>query len=449
MKKKFIFFTTLLFVFLLLPSVSLSITHRQYGARETNNYIIVVSISGEIDYGVQELIKEAIARAEEVNGILIIVLDTPGGLLDATFNIISLIRTSKVPVVGYVYPPGKGAWSAGTLILLACHVAAMAPGTIIGSLQPVYYNPATGEYTTVNESKIINPVLEMATTLARDRGRNVSTAQAFVLENLNLDAEDALKFHIIEFIARSLDELIQKLNGYTVTLDNGETVVLNTKNAKVEHYSGSLRTQVIRVFSDPVINGLIGTLGILLLIIGVISGHYVVLPLAIGLIILSLLGAGYNANYISLTLMLIGAIALAIELVTPRFGILGFSGIILIALGIALMPYLNPSWFVSPEYQRMLFWTGITTGIVLGAFMGFVLYKIIQAKRKPPVLKIGMVGLEGKCVEPIEPGREGFVLVQGEYWRARSDEKIDVNEKIVVVKKDGAVLIVKKKQEST
>lgn len=417
-------------------------------ARKTNNYVVVVDISGEVDYGVQELVKEAIVRTEEVDGVLVLVLDTPGGLLDAAFNIISLIRTSRVPVVGYVYPPGKGAWSAGTLILLACHVAAMAPGTIIGSLQPVYYNPATGEYTPVNESKIINPVLEMATTLARDRGRNVSVAKQFVFENLNLDASDALKYGVIEFTAKSLDELLDKIDGYTVTLDNGDKVILHTKNAYIEHYSGSIRTQVIRIFSDPIINSLIGTLGILLLIIGLLSGYYVILPLAIGLIILSLLGVGYNANYVSLILILIGGTALAIELVTPRFGILGFSGIILIAIGIALMPYLNPAWFVTPEYQKMLFWTGVTTGVVLGAFMGFVLYKIVQAKRKPTVLKTNMIGLEGRCIEPIEPRKEGFVLIHGEYWRAKSNEKIDINEKVVVVGKDGPVLIVKKKQET-
>lgn len=444
---KNLFFIILVFLILIQPCTTL-VSNTDTETRKTSNYVVVVNISGEVNYGVQELVKEAIARTEEVDGVLVLVLDTPGGLLDAAFNIISLIRTSRVPVVGYVYPPGKGAWSAGTLILLACHVAAMAPGTIIGSLQPVYYNPATGEYTPVNESKIINPVLEMATTLARDRGRNVSVAKRFVYENLNLDANDALEYGVIEFIARSLDELLDKINGYTVTLDNGDKIILCTKDAYIEYYSGSIRTQVIRIFSDPIINSLIGTLGILLLIIGLLSGYYVVLPLAIGLIILSLLGAGYNANYVSLVLVLIGGVALAIELVTPKFGILGFSGIILIAIGIALMPYLNPAWFVAPEYQKMLFWTGVTTGVVLGAFMGFVLYKIVQAKRKPVVLKTNMIGLEGRCIEPIEPGKEGFVLIHGEYWRARSNEKIGINEKVIVVGKDGPVLIVKKKQET-
>ena len=105
----------------------------------TSNHVIVVNINGEISYGVSELVKEAIEEAEEVNGIVVLVLDTPGGLLDATIEIITSIRNSEVPVIGYVYPPGKGAWSAGTLILLATHIAAMAPGTLIGSLQPVYY----------------------------------------------------------------------------------------------------------------------------------------------------------------------------------------------------------------------------------------------------------------------------------------------------------------------
>ncbi len=411
----------------------------------TSNHVIVVNINGEISYGVSELVKEAIEEAEEVNGIVVLVLDTPGGLLDATIEIITSIRNSEVPVIGYVYPPGKGAWSAGTLILLATHIAAMAPGTLIGSLQPVYYNPATGEVVPTNESKIINLVLEYTTVLAKDRGRNVTAARAFVIENLNLAAEKALKYHVIEFIASSLQDLLEKINGYKVRLDNGREVLINTDNPIIEHYSGSIRVRLVAFLSDPVINGLLGTLGVLVLIFSILSGNYVAIPLAIGLVLLSLLGAGYNANYISLALMLIGALALGVEVVTPGFGVLGFSGILLIALGIALMPFYKPGWIISPEYQKMLFWTGISTGLVLGSIMGFILYKVIQAKRKPPTLKLDLLGVEGKAIDPLGPGKIGFVLVMGEYWRAKSDEEIKPGERVIVVGKEGTILIVKKK----
>jgi len=414
-------------------------------ARESSNYVIVIEIKGNIDYGTVELVKEGIERAESVNGILVMMLDTPGGLVDAAQDIISLIRTSEVPVIGYVYPPGKGAWSAGTFILLATHIAAMAPGTVIGSMQPIIYNPVTGGYEFVNESKILNPIIEQATTLARDRGRNVSIARRFVTENLNLDAEEAYRYHIIEYVALSLDDLLEKINGVSVRLDNGEEVVIRTDNAVIDYYTGSPRSQLIHIMSDPILNGILSTIGIMIVLFSIISGHYIATPIGIMLILLSLIGAGFNANLVSLALILIGSLALAVELfVTPGFGVLGFSGIIMIALGIALMPYFTPGWLISPEYQRSLFWTGVAFGITMGFITGIIVYKVLKARRKPPMLKADMAGAIGRSIDKLEPGKEGYVFVEGEYWRARSLEVIEPNEKIIVVGKEGPVLIVRK-----
>ena len=415
------------------------------GARETSNYVVVIEIRGSIDYGIVELVKEGIERAESVNGILVMILDTPGGLVDAAQDIISLIRTSEVPVIGYVYPPGKGAWSAGTFILLATHIAVMAPGTVIGSMQPILYNPMTGGYEFVNESKLLNPIIEQATTLARDRGRNVSIARRFVTENLNLDAEEAYRYHIVEYIALSLNDLLAKINGVAVQLDNGEEVVIRTNNAVIDYYSGSLRSQIIHILSDPILNGILSTIGIMIVLFSIISGHYIATPIGVMLILLSLIGAGFSANLVSLALIFIGSLALAIELfVTPGFGVLGFSGIIMIALGIALMPFFTPGWLISPEYQRALFWVGVAFGITMGFITSIIVYKALKARRKPPMLKADMTGAIGKSIDKLEPGKEGFVFVDGEYWRARSLETIEPNEKVIVVGKEGPFLIVRK-----
>lgn len=414
-------------------------------ARETANYVIVIEIKGSIDYGIVELVKEGIERAEAVNGILVMILDTPGGMVDAAQEIISLIRTSEVPVIGYVYPPGKGAWSAGTFILLATHIAAMAPGTVIGSMQPIIYNPLTGEYEFVNESKILNPIIEQATTLARDRGRNVSIAKRFVTENLNLDANEAYEYNIIEYVASSLNDLLSKIDGVIVKLDNGEEVVLRTLNAVIDYYSGSLRSQIIHIMSDPILNGILSTIGIMIVLFSIISGHYIATPIGIMLILLALIGAGFSANLASLALIFIGSLALAIELfVTPGFGVLGFSGIIMIALGIALMPFFTPGWLISPEYQRALFWVGVAFGTTMGFITGIIIYKALKARRKPLLLKADMTGAIGRSIDKLEPGKEGFVFIDGEYWRARSLEIIEPNEKVIVVGKEGPVLIVKK-----
>ncbi len=413
------------------------------GEASTSNHVVVVEITGTIDYGVVELVKEGIERAKAVDGVLVIMLDTPGGYLGAAEEIVSLIRESPVPVIGYVFK--KGAWSAGTLILLATHIAAMKPGTIIGSMSPAIYNPVSGEYHVVNESKICEPVRKLAEVLARDRGRNVSAANAFVLYNLNLEAREALQYHVIEFIADNLEELLREVNGYSVKLDNGVVVKVNTENPEIDYYGGSLRAKAIHFLSDPLINGLLASLGVLILLFSIISGHYVTAPLGLGLFILSLIGSGYSANAVSLALIVIGSIALGIELfVTPGFGILGCTGIVLIALGLILMPLYAPGWMVSGGYQRMVFWTAVSIALVLGLFTSFIIYKALQARRKPLVLKTTMTGKTGRVIEEIRPGKEGFVLIDGEYWRARSSEEVGVGEKIVVVGKDGPVLIVKK-----
>ncbi len=435
-------FLSILFLILSLICFSYPVLSQQ-----PQGYVVVVHIDSEITYGVQYLVEEGISEAEKLDAPLIMILDTPGGLLNAADNIVKAIRNSNVPVIGYVYPLGAQAWSAGTLILMATHIAAMAPGTLIGAVQPVLYDPTTGEYKPVNESKIINPIVGMITELAKDRGRNATAAELFVRRNLYLNAEKALKYHVIEVIAKDLNELLYKIDGWKIRLDNGREYVLHTAGAKPVEYKGSIRVYVVKAISNPTINSLLSTLGVLMLVFSLLSGHYLLIPLGAGLIILSLIGMGFSANIISLILLVIGAVALAIEIYTPGFGILGITGIIFISISIALLPILNPGWLVSPQYQAMLFWTGISAGIVLGGFTGFVLYKVIRAKKQPPKVVTVPIGAIGRAVDNFEPGSQGFIIVEGEYWKAISEEKISKNEKVIVIGKEGSLLKIKKLKE--
>jgi membrane-bound serine protease (ClpP class) len=430
---------------LMFLSITLSIIAIPIHA-QTTHYVVTVNVNGEINYGTEYLIKEALDEAEKLDAPLIMILDTPGGLLASADDIIKYIRNSNVPVIGFVYPTGAQAWSAGTLILMATHIAAMAPGTLIGAAQPVLYDPTTGEYRPINESKIINPIVGIITSLAKDRGRNTTAAELFVKKNLYLTAEQALKYHVVEVIARSVDELLVKINGWNVTLDTGRVYILHTYGASVIRYGGSIRVYIVRALSDPIVNSLVATIGVLTLIFGILSGHYLVIPLAIGLIILSLIGAGFSINAVSLALLIIGAIALGIELFTPGFGILGFTGIILIALSIALLPILNPGWLVSPQYQATLFWTGASIGIGLGAFTGFIIYKVVRVKRQPPKLETIPLNRIGKALDDIGPDKPGFIIVNGEYWRAISDEEIKRGEQVIIIGKEGPLLKIRKAQ---
>jgi len=435
------------YLILLIISILLSTFPLNVSESASNNIVVVLKINTPITRGVDELVYEAIKYCESVNAPLILILNTPGGLFDTARNIVEYIVNSRIPVIGYVHPTGAQAWSAGTLILLSTHIAAMTPGTLIGVAQPVVYDPSTGRYKPVNESKIINPIIALMKNLAERRGRNVSAAEKFVLENLYLDDERALNYHVIEVVASNIRDLMDKINGWSVKLDSGVEYVLNTANAEIIEFSGSLRSRIIIFVSDPLINSLLTTISVLMLVFSVISGHYNVLPLALGLLLLSLIGSNLSVNSISIVLLIIGAIALAIELVTPGFGILGFTGILLIAISVALLPVLNPGYLFSPEYQAMLFWFGTSLAVGLGGISSFIIYKVLKIKREPLKVKTDIRGSIGKAIDDINKGNIGFILVNGEYWRALALEDIKSGDKIVVVDKNGSILKVKKYTE--
>jgi len=436
------------YIYLFLISILLLSTFLSNTSESANsNVVVVLKINTPITRGVDELVYEAIKYCESMNAPLIIILNTPGGLFDTARNIVEYIVNSRIPVIGYVHPSGAQAWSAGTLILLSTHVAAMTPGTLIGVAQPAIYDPSTGRYRPVNESKIVNPIIALMKNLAERRGRNVSAAEKFVLENLYLDDEKAHQYHVIEVVASNIRDLLDKINGWSIKLDNGVEYILNTVNAEIIEYSGSLRTRIIIFLSDPLINSLLTTISVLMLVFSILSGHYNVLPLAIGLLLLSLIGSNISVNNISIVLLIIGAIALAIELVTPGFGILGFTGILLIAISVALLPVFNPGYLFSPEYQTMLFWFGTGLAIVFGSIASFIIYKVLKIKREPLKIKTDIKGFIGRAIDDISKGNIGFIFVNGEYWRALALEDIKSGDKVIVVDKNGSILKVKKYTE--
>lgn len=409
-----------------------------------NSYVYVLRIDSEINRGTEDLVFEAVSLANSTDSPLIIILNTPGGLLEVALKIVETIRNSNIPVIAYVYPIGAKAYSAGTLILMASHVAAMAPGTQIGAAQPVMYDPATGSFKPINESKIVNPVVKQFVQLATDRGRNKTIAELFVKENLVLTEREAYENKVIEYIARNLNELLEIIDGKEIVLDNGRTYVFRTKASSLVEVGGSIRVRIVRFLSDPLVASFLSSIGVILILFSILSGEYPILPLGIALIILSFIGVGYSINTLSILLLIIGISALIVELLTPGFGILGATGVVLITLSIALMPVINPGFFYAPHYQASLFWVGVFIGVTLGSISGFVIYKVIKVKKTKPVITGSMVGSIGKSIENIPKGKEGFVMINGEYWRATALEDISINDTIIVVEQDGFRLKVKK-----
>jgi membrane-bound serine protease (ClpP class) len=403
--------------------------------------VLLFELNGIITHATLETFKSALEYANSIDAeAIILTLDTPGGGVDDTIEIVKLIDRSKIPVISYVYPKGATAWSAGTIILIGSHLAAMAPSTVVGSAQPIITTPEG--IIPINQSKVINALTTFIAERARIYGRNETAVAAFIKENLNLNPEQAKELGVIEFISSSIEELLKQVDGINVT-----TIpkVLNTKNAQVIKFNPSIKLQLLNLISNPIVASLLLLVGIYMLIFGISSPGLGSELIGVLLIALGLLGLGFNVNVISVFLLIFGATLVLIELSTPGFGILGVSGIIMLALGsILLVPTSFPRYFVSEELQKSMIAAAITPPIVLSVFLVFGLKKVIEIKGKKP--KIGvLIGEEAVAIDKITKRREGYVMYKGEHWKAISNQTIKPKDRVIIVGKSGPILIVKKK----
>ncbi len=404
--------------------------------------VVVIRIEGTIDVAMRDYLRDAIEYAESLNYPLIMELNTPGGLVDAAFDMVIAISRSNVPVIGYVVD--KWAESAGTILLVASHVAAMQPGTIIGSVQPVLYDPTSGTYRPQLEPKIINPIIKMMCEHGASRGRNPDALVRFVIYNDNYGAEEALEKGVIDLVAADREELVEKLDGLVVALPSGRTVKMELDGSIVV-YEPSIRVRVLHIIADPLVSGLLLSLGALALLFSIASGNFPGMAIGGFLVLLGLLGSGFNPNIVALLLLLGGALLVFIELYTPGFGLIGGTGIVMLVLGLALMPIRGEGFAVSEEYADTMVLTVYTIGLAFGGFTAFAVFKIMKARKAPPKLW-ALEGVEGIAIDDIDAGKEGFVIVEGEYWKAVAVEPVRKGEKVVIVGKEGPNLKVKPKK---
>jgi len=403
--------------------------------------VAYIEVTGIIDYAMVDYVRAAIAQAEADNSVLVIMLNTPGGYLDAALEIVAAINDAEIPVVGYVVD--KWAESAGTLILVSTHIAAMQPGTIIGSMQPVAYDPATGAYQPINDTKIINPIIRVLCEHGATKGRNATALVRFVLFNDNYGAQDAYRYHIIEFVAADLEDLISQINGQVVRLPSGDTVKLEL-DGTYYHIPPSPRVVILHTLSDPILAGILLSLGMLIVLFSMASGHYAGAAVGALLLILGMAGSGFNPNTASILLIGLGALLIVVEIYTPGFGLIGGTGIVMLILGIALLPLGGGGFAISPAYADQLVAIIYSIGGFFGIVTAVVIYKIIQVRKRKPLLW-SLEGAEGVAIDDIGPETPGFVLVEGEYWKAISTGGvIRKGERVRVVRKEGPVLVVEK-----
>jgi membrane-bound serine protease (ClpP class) len=383
-----------------------------------------------------------IARAIDVAGTrgdacLIIELDTPGGLLDSTKEIVQKFYASQVPVVVYVWPPGGGAGSAGCFITLAGDVAAMAPSTTIGAAHPVSMTGG-GESTTndVMMKKIENYASSFIEAIAEKRGRNVEWAKSSVVSSESITAEKALDLKVIDMIAKDVPDLLRQLDGREI---NGK--VLKTAGANVVPIPIALREKVFQMLWRPEVLMLLMLLTMYGLI-GELSHPGAILPGVVGAIALIL--ALYMAtvlpiNAAGLALIGLALILFVIDIFAPTHGVLTFGGIISFFLG-ALMLFNR----AEPGFRLSLGYI-IPATVVTSLFFIFVVRAGVRAQFLP--VRAGRETLAGKTTTAVNriDAVGGKVFVEGEYWNAVSDTPVEAGQAVEVVAVEGLTLKVKPK----
>lgn len=401
--------------------------------------VLVVEVTGTIDQYTVEIFKESLDKAESENSeAIILLLDTPGGGLEQTFEIADIINESKIPFVGYVYPQGSAAWSAGTFILLSCHVAAMADFTIIGSAQPVEITVEGSKL--VTDSKRINALVSWIETRAEMRNRNKTIAAKFITENLNLNETLALDYEVIEYVSPSIDKLLIDINGSTVITSGGE-IIINTINAKQNIYFPSIGIQLMRFFSNPILTSLLFMLGIFAIIFGISSPGFGAEVFGVIAILLSFIGSGFAISILSIIFIIIGCLLLIVEIfATPGFGVIGIGGVICLVLGgIFLVPNYSTDWVISMDWINQAITIIIFVAVLIAIFFAFLIYKIIEVRKKKAAVGT-FIGETAKTVDMITPFKPGYVRFKGELWQATSDTTIAPNTKVIIVEKDESTL---------
>jgi membrane-bound serine protease (ClpP class) len=358
-----------------------------------------------------EIVTHAIAEARQQNASLLLVrLNTPGGLMDAMRATIEKMIASQVPVVTYVAPGGARAASAGFFLLEAGDVAAMAPGTATGAAHPVLMG---GEMDPVMKQKVENDAAAYLRSITARRGRNAALAQTAVLESKSFTEREALDQKLIDLVAPDDRSLLAALEGRTVARPDGGTVTLHVADAQIVEYQRSARERIISAIADPniaLVLLVLGALGIYvefsspgLIAPGVIGAIMVLL----GLSALSLL----PINWLGAALLLLAFALFALEVKIASHGILGAGGAVAMVLGSVLL-------VASPAPEMRVHWsTAIALALPFSAITVFLLTIAARARRNKVETGVeGMIGLTGKAVTALEP--EGKVFVHGELWDA-------------------------------
>lgn len=411
-----------------------------------------LDVDGPIGPATRDYVLRSLERAADEQAELVLLrLDTPGGLDSSMRDIIKAILASPVPVVTYVHPKGARAASAGTYMLYASHVAAMTPATNLGAATPVSIAPVGSSPEeekrdgkspgggSAMERKVVNDAVAYIRGLATLRGRNAEWAEQAVREAASLEADQALKLKVIDVVAPTIDALMEQLHGRKVQLPGGERA-LNTRTIQLETVTPDWRNKLLATITNPNVAYILMLIGIYGLIFE-FSNPGAILPGVVGAICLLVALFAFQVlpiNYAGLGLVLLGIALMVAEAFVPSFGALGIGGVVAFVIGsIMLFDREIPGF----EIARPL----IGAFALLSALLFVIVLAMVLRARKRPVVS-GAEELTGAVGEVFD--NNGMVRIHSELWQAISDTPLQRGQKVRVTGRDGLILRVESADES-
>ncbi len=404
----------------------------------------VLTIDGVINPLTARYLERGLRDAAEARAQLVVLrLDTPGGLESSMRTMTQAIMASRVPVAVYVTPPGARAASAGLFLTLAAPVAAMAPGTNIGAAHPV--GIGGGESDSIMTGKVVNDAAAFARSLAARHERNGKWAEAAVRQSVSIIAAEALEENVIDIVARDMDDLLSQLDGRQVATTAGRTT-LHTAQPEIVHEPMPLGDRLLHVITDPNIAYLLFTLAM----VGLVAELYhpgLIFPGLTGAVSLILALVAFDSlpiNWAGVLLLLISVALVIAELHTQGGGVLGIGAIVSFVLG-SLLLY-QPFGIPSPTAPAMRVSPWLVAAMTVGmtAFFGLVVRALVRAQRAEVLTGTqALVGRIGVAVTNLHPG--GQVRVDSEMWSATAEYgSINAGEEVEVVDVEGVTLLVRR-----